>query len=111
MEKTPCGRCHGSGRYSWNARDGSVCYGCWGTGHVANQPRRKATHTPPRALPAMRTIASICGGDPTKLNPANSAALDYLGLTPALLAEYAQLWRQGTREIVNPQLMNKAGSR
>lgn len=27
-----CGRCGGSGSYSWNAMHGSVCYGCNGTG-------------------------------------------------------------------------------
>lgn len=28
----PCGRCGGSGRYSWNQMDGDRCYGCSGTG-------------------------------------------------------------------------------
>lgn len=30
-----CGRCGGSGRYSFNQIDGSRCYGCNGKGHVA----------------------------------------------------------------------------
>lgn len=31
-EKEPCGRCGGSGRYSFNQIDGSRCYGCGGSG-------------------------------------------------------------------------------
>ena len=34
MVKVACGRCGGSGRYSWNRRDGSRCYGCDGRGHA-----------------------------------------------------------------------------
>jgi DnaJ-class molecular chaperone len=30
--KTTCGRCGGSGSYSFNLRDGTVCYGCNGSG-------------------------------------------------------------------------------
>jgi hypothetical protein len=31
-EKEPCGRCGGSGRYSFNMIDRDRCYGCSGTG-------------------------------------------------------------------------------
>lgn len=31
-EKTECGRCGGTGRYSFNSVDGSRCYGCGGSG-------------------------------------------------------------------------------
>lgn len=31
-EKEPCGRCGGSGQYSWNSMHGSTCYGCSGSG-------------------------------------------------------------------------------
>lgn len=34
FETTECGRCGGSGRYSWNALHGDRCYGCGGTGVV-----------------------------------------------------------------------------
>ena len=30
-----CPRCNGSGRYSFNLQDGTVCYGCMGRGKVA----------------------------------------------------------------------------
>jgi len=30
--KQTCGRCGGSGNYSFNLRDGTVCYGCNGSG-------------------------------------------------------------------------------
>lgn len=33
-EKTSCGRCGGSGRYSFNLVHGSRCYGCGGSGKV-----------------------------------------------------------------------------
>jgi len=34
MKLSPtCGRCGGSGQYSFNQIDGSVCYGCRGSGH------------------------------------------------------------------------------
>lgn len=32
FENVPCGRCGGSGRYSFNLMHGSVCYGCNGAG-------------------------------------------------------------------------------
>ncbi len=32
METTTCSRCGGSGRYSYNMRDGDRCYGCSGKG-------------------------------------------------------------------------------
>lgn len=32
FESAPCGRCGGSGSYSWNAMHGSVCFGCGGRG-------------------------------------------------------------------------------
>ena len=30
--KCTCTRCGGSGKYAFNAKDGTVCYGCRGTG-------------------------------------------------------------------------------
>jgi len=33
-----CGRCGGSGRYSWNQKHGSVCYGCSGVGKQVLAP-------------------------------------------------------------------------
>jgi hypothetical protein len=32
FETETCGRCGGSGHYSYNMRDGTVCYGCGGSG-------------------------------------------------------------------------------
>lgn len=34
LESKSCGRCGGSGSYSWNARNGSTCFGCGGRGEV-----------------------------------------------------------------------------
>jgi hypothetical protein len=35
----PCGRCGGTGKYSFNLMDGDRCYGCGGTGRVAMAPK------------------------------------------------------------------------
>ncbi len=32
FETEPCRRCGGSGRYSYNQKDGDICYGCTGAG-------------------------------------------------------------------------------
>jgi len=34
-----CTRCHGSGSYSFNLKDGTVCYGCGGTGKMLTAPK------------------------------------------------------------------------
>lgn len=38
---TTCGRCGGSGHYSFNQVDGTVCYGCIGTGYVWDRKDKK----------------------------------------------------------------------
>lgn len=98
METTTCTRCNGSGHHSYNPRHGTVCYGCNGTGTAAARKPR-ASRAVVRPLPATRRIADICAGDPTKLDPSNTRALDYLGLTADDLAHYADLWREGVREV------------
>lgn len=32
-----CPRCLGTGRYAYNTLDGTVCYGCWGSGYKMPQ--------------------------------------------------------------------------
>jgi hypothetical protein len=39
ITKKPCGRCGGSGKYSFNLMDLDKCYGCGGTGWVAMAPK------------------------------------------------------------------------
>lgn len=41
FETTECGRCGGTGRYSFNLMDGDRCYGCMGSGRVFVQKHRK----------------------------------------------------------------------
>src|SRR5690349_16136816 len=95
----PCGKCGGSGHIPfYNRIQGGVCFACNGKG---KRPYRKPTVAKVKERPATRTIASICGGDPTKLDPNNERALDYLGLTKADLAHYCELWRDGVREVPN----------
>ena len=42
FETTTCGRCGGSGKYSYNQIDGDRCYGCGGTGIVLSKRGSKA---------------------------------------------------------------------
>lgn len=41
-ETTTCNRCGGSGRYSWNQRDGDRCWGCGGTGNELTKSAKKS---------------------------------------------------------------------
>lgn len=41
-EKETCGRCGGSGRYSYNQIDGDRCYGCGGSGERLSKRGRAA---------------------------------------------------------------------
>lgn len=42
LEKVTCGRCGGSGRFSFNPKDGDRCYGCDGRGFVMVDPVKYA---------------------------------------------------------------------
>ena len=42
----PCTRCGGSGHYSFNLRDGTICYGCGGRGTIPCAPEGQAKITP-----------------------------------------------------------------
>lgn len=44
-----CGRCGGSGRYSYNMIDGSTCYGCNGSGKA-----------PAKAIKAAKKMKVVC---------------------------------------------------
>lgn len=50
----PCRRCGGSGRYSFNTRHGSTCYGCSGTGWQHTPKAAKAYGEWVTALKAQR---------------------------------------------------------
>jgi hypothetical protein len=96
-----CGKCGGTGLFSYTSIYGRQCFKCNGTG--IGTPARKPRAPKARPIPATISIASKCAGDPTKLDPANTRALEYLGLTVEDLAHYADLWRSGVREIPNPR--------
>ena len=53
FEHVTCGRCAGSGRYSWNAMNGDRCFGCGGSGFTLTKRGRAAQ----RFLNDMRMIA------------------------------------------------------
>lgn len=42
FETRDCGRCGGSGHYSYNTMDGTRCYGCRGSGKVLTPKAKKA---------------------------------------------------------------------
>lgn len=41
INTTVCTRCHGAGEYSYNLKDGTVCYGCGGTGQVVTASKKQ----------------------------------------------------------------------
>lgn len=67
LEKAPCGRCGGSGRYSFNHRDGTRCYGCNGAGFVMVDPvkeaRNKAAREKRQAKAALEREARIAAAN------------------------------------------------
>lgn len=52
FEHTACGRCGGSGQYSYNQMDGTRCYGCGGTGWKLT----KRGHAAQKYLDALRSV-------------------------------------------------------
>lgn len=42
FDKKECGRCGGSGQFSYNTMDGSRCYGCGGSGKTLTPAGKKA---------------------------------------------------------------------
>lgn len=42
LTKTTCTRCGGSGHYSFNLKDGTVCYGCNGSGFQMRDLKKDA---------------------------------------------------------------------
>lgn len=44
LESETCGRCGGSGKHSFNLRDGDVCYGCGGRGWRYTKRGQAAAH-------------------------------------------------------------------
>lgn len=41
-----CGRCNGTGSYSYNPRYGTMCLGCAGTGSEGGKPSKSSIPTP-----------------------------------------------------------------
>ena len=73
FQTTECERCGGSGRYSWNAMDGDMCYGCSGAGvkytkaaHAAVTAFHKALKVPGSQVVVgdrIEVIGVTLGGD------------------------------------------------
>ena len=64
-EMETCGRCGGGGRYSFNLKDGDVCYGCSGRGERMSKRARKA-HAAINAFKAeqfSKLVADVVVGD------------------------------------------------
>lgn len=105
--ESKCGKCSGTGRYHYTSIYGRGCFACKGTGIGK---ARTVRDPKVRSVPTIVKIVSLCGGDPTKLDPSNARALDYLGLTTETLAGYADLWNQGVREVPNPKLAQEVAA-
>src|SRR5262245_52118862 len=68
-DQQTCGRCGGSGRYSYNTMHGSTCYGCAGTGTRDTRDgnrARVAVHAK-RAELYGRAIEDVQVGDQVKM--------------------------------------------
>lgn len=101
MTQQTCIRCNGTGLFSGRTsyvdqNHRPFCFGCKGTGHATE---RKARAAKVHVIPTTINLTDRCGGDPTKIDPRNARMLAYLGLTQEQLAHYADLWRQGIREV------------
>ena len=60
FDRQPCGRCGGSGRYSFNQMDGDRCYGCSGSGvQIVPKHRKMADEW----FKAMREVKRPVVGD------------------------------------------------
>lgn len=61
FEAQVCTRCSGSGSYSFNLRDGSMCYGCGGLGEQLTKRGKAAQAFLRNSL--MRKVADLKGGE------------------------------------------------
>lgn len=57
LEKAVCGRCGGSGHFSFNLKDGTRCYGCGGSGFVMVDPVKVARNLAAKEKRAAKTAA------------------------------------------------------
>jgi len=72
FESESCGRCGGSGKHSYNTRDGSVCFGCSGKGvrlskrgavaQAFYESRLTVTYGDLKVGDRLRTVAMTFGG-------------------------------------------------
>ncbi len=70
-----CSRCGGSGHYSYNQIDGTVCYGCGGSGKKLTKAGANARRIYEEALsipaenvlPGMVMMVRVLGGSPKRL--------------------------------------------
>lgn len=64
-DTTECGRCLGSGEYSYNQRDGKKCWGCGGSGKVYTKAAQKSRQAVDDLLDEMTVVhaSTIAVGD------------------------------------------------
>lgn len=58
-----CGRCLGTGKHSYNLKDGDVCYGCGGSGQIAVAPKGQK-----KVKPTCDSEAKAVVGDIIEIN-------------------------------------------
>lgn len=64
FEHQPCGRCGGSGKYSYNPRHGTVCYGCSGKGERLSVRGKAAFDALEKALAASAGCVALADIEP-----------------------------------------------
>jgi DNA-binding FadR family transcriptional regulator len=80
-----CTRCNGTGRHSFNLRDGSMCYGCSGKGTITTTATEQARKEQKAAIEASKIEAMR---ESSRISAATRNAM-YDRLLPQIWKEYA----------------------
>jgi len=88
-----CTRCHGSGSYSFNLKDGTVCYGCGGTGKMLTAPKGQK-----KLKPTCNSIHNAVTGGILEMSRVlyKVEEIRWVAYTvkPSLLSEPSRHWNQ-----------------
>lgn len=81
FEHECCGRCGGSGQYSYNQMDGTRCYGCGGSGWKLT----KRGHAAQKYLDALRSVRAdaLAVGDLVSISPYGFCRVTAVRVAPA----------------------------
>ena len=119
FEKQTCSRCGGSGHYSYNPTDGTVCFGCGGSGKKLTKAGANARKIYEEALsipaknvqPGMILMVRWMGGSPMRKQvteivhkddnwcTVNGEQVEQIGLRFEGMIEYTGKQQQMTRAL------------